>query len=147
MASLGSQLENLFEHVERSRAHVVVFDDLAADPVKVYRDLLQFVGLSDDGRTEFERKNENRDFRHGWAQSFVMNPPRPVAALLEAWQRTGRPRPRWVRALRRRLKRWNTARAQRVPLSEPMRARLRAELAPEIAKLERLLGRDLSHWR
>jgi hypothetical protein len=147
MCSLGSQLESLFAQAGRARVHVVVFDDLAADPVKVYRSLLEFLDLADDGRSAFERKNENRDFRHGWAQSWIMNPPRPVAALLEAWQRTGRQRPRWVRALRRRVKRWNTQRAQRPPLEPAMRERLRAEFAGEVELLGRLLARDLSHWR
>jgi hypothetical protein len=147
MCSLGTQLENLFEQVGRERVHVIVFDDLVQNPVKLYRDMLEFLELRYDGRTRFERKNEHRDFRHDWAQSWVMNPPRPVAALLEAWQRTGRSRPRWVRDARRRLKRWNTRRAKRAPLAAPMRERLRAELAGEVTRLEQLLGRDFSTWR
>jgi hypothetical protein len=52
-----------------------------------------------------------------------------------------------VRALRRRVKRWNTQRAQRPPLEPAMRERLRAEFAGEVEPLGRLLARDLSHWR
>lgn len=146
MASLGSQLERLTRQVGRERVHVVVFDDVAADPVKVYRALLEFLGLPDDGRTRFSRKNGNREFRHAWAQAWVTNPPRWVVAWLEARQRKGKPRPQWARDLRRRLKRWNTRRAKRTPLSPVMRERLRGELAGEIEKLSGLLGRDLSSW-
>ena len=146
MASLGSQLERLTRQVGRERVHVVVFDDVTADPVKVYRALLEFLGLPDDGRTRFSRKNGNREFRHAWAQTWVTNPPRWVVAWLEARQRKGKPRPEWTRELRRRLKRWNTRRAKRAPLSAAMRERLRGELAGEIEKLEGLLGRDLSSW-
>ncbi len=147
MASLGTQLGRLIDRVGRERIHVVVFDDVTADPVKAYRALLEFLGLPDDGRTHFSRKNTNREFRHAWAQAWVTNPPRWVMAWLEARQRKGKPPPEWAREMRRRLKRWNTRRAKRAPLSPAMRERLRGELAGEIERLEELLGRDLSHWR
>ncbi len=147
MASLGTQLARLIEQVGRKRIHVVVFDDVTTDPAKVYRALLEFLDLPDDGRTRFSRKNTNREFRHAWAQAWVTNPPRWVMAWLEARQRKGKPRPEWAREIRRRLKRWNTRRAKRAPLSPPVRERLRGELAGEIEKLEGLLGQDLSHWR
>ncbi|MBK7951492.1 MAG: sulfotransferase [Deltaproteobacteria bacterium] len=147
MASLGTQLARLIDQVGRARVHVVVFDDVAADPVKAYRALLEFLELPDDGRTRFSKKNENREFRHAWAQTWVMNPPRFVTAWLEARQRRGRNRPEWIRNLRRRLKRWNTQSTQREALSPAMRARLAAELEPEIEQLEALLGRDFSSWR
>ena len=143
---LGTQLERLIGQVGRERVHAVVFDDVAADPVKVYRALLEVLGLPDDGRTRFSRKNGNRKFRHAWVQTWVTNPPQWVVAWLEARQRKGKPRPQWVREMRRRLKRWNTRRAKRAPLSPAMRERLRGELAGEIEKLEGLLGRDLSSW-
>jgi len=147
MASLGSQLAHLIERVGRAKVHVVVFDDVAVDPVKAYRALLEFLELPDDGRTRFSKKNENREYRHAWAQTFVMNPPRPIAAWLEARQRRGKQRPEWIRRLRRRLKRWNTQSAQREALSASMRARLASELEPEIERLEALLGRDFPGWR
>ncbi|MEZ4334263.1 MAG: sulfotransferase [Myxococcota bacterium] len=147
MASLGTQLERLVERVGRERVHVVVFDDVASAPLAAYHALLSFLGLPDDGRTRFKRTNEHRTFRHAWAQAWVMNPPRVVMAWLEARQRRGRSRPEWLRSLRRRIKRWNTRRARRAPLSPAMRARLQVELADEIGRLESLLGRDLSPWR
>ncbi|MBY0399745.1 sulfotransferase, partial [Myxococcota bacterium] len=64
MASIGTQLGRLIERVGRGRVHVVVFDDVAVDPVKVYRGLLEFLELPDDGRIRFSKKNENRAFRH-----------------------------------------------------------------------------------
>jgi len=141
MAALGTQLEHLFEQVGRERVHVIGFDELAGDPASVYRRLLFFLDLPDDGRTRFARKNENRAFRQAWAQAFVANPPRWLAAWLEARQHAGRARPAWVRDLRRRIKRWNTRRVARAPLAADVRAMLERELADESSKLERLLGR------
>jgi hypothetical protein len=147
MARFGEQLDALFEQVERARVHVVVFDDLRADPGKVYREVLDFLALPDDGRSVLPVRNENREFRHAWAQPLVVNPPRPVATALEAWQRRGHRRPRWVRALRRRVKEWNTRKAARPAMAPALRARLRLEFAEDIEHLGALLGRDLSHWR
>lgn len=147
MASLGSQLERLVARVGRARVHVVLFDDVATAPLPAYRALLAFLDLPDDGRTRFRRTNEHREFRHAWAQPWVMNPPRFVMTWLEARQRRGKPRPEWVRTLRRRLKRWNTRKSRRTPLSPSMHERLQRELDDEIGRLERLLARDLGHWR
>lgn len=147
MACLGTQLEKLIELAGRERIHVVVQDDVAADRPAAYHAMLRFLALPDDGRTRFPRKNSNREFRHAWAQPWITNPPRPIAAWLESRQRAGRKRPEWVRSLRRRLKRWNTRRATRTPLPTAFRRTLQAEFAPEIEKLEKLLQRDLSSWR
>lgn len=146
MASFGAQLARLYEQVDRDRVHVVLFDDVLADSARVYLELLEFLDLPDDGRRRFARRNENREFRHAWLQTWLMNPPRWVIAWLEARQRKGKPRPLWVRELRRRLKRWNTVGETRTPLRPSMSALLARELAGEVELLESLLGRDLRHW-
>lgn len=146
-ASLGAQLDRLLKQAGRERVHVVVADDIASDRVKVYRELLDFLGLPDDGRTRLRGRNGHREFRHAWAQALVANPPRFVAHWLEGRQRAGKTRPEWVRDLRRRFKRWNTRRVRRPSIAPETRALLRGELAGEIDRLEVLLGRDLSSWR
>lgn len=146
MASLGTQLSRLYEQVDRDQVHVVLFDDVLADSARVYLELLEFLHLPDDGRRRFARRNENREFRHALLQTWLMNPPRWVIAWLEARQRKGKPRPLWVRELRRRIKRWNTVGETRTPLRPDLSTLLAGELAGEVALLERLLGRDLRHW-
>src|SRR5215468_1961668 len=66
---LAAPVEAFLVALGRERCHVVVFDDLAADPRKVYVALLEFLGLADDGRTAFARKNENRDVARPWLQT------------------------------------------------------------------------------
>lgn len=147
MASLGHQLARLIDEVGRERVHVVVFDDLVADAGKTYLDLLAFLELPDDGRRRFRPRNENRRYRSALIQRWLMNPPAWVVAWLEARQRKGKPRPEWLRSLRRQLKQWNTLPEPRTPLSPTMFETLRGELEGEICALEARLGRDLSHWR
>lgn len=146
MASLGSQLERLFAEVGRERVHVVLFDDLVADAAKTYLELLAFLELPDDGRRRFRPRNESRRHRFDWLQIALTNPPRPVAAWLAARERQGKPRPEWVRALRRQIKRWNTIAEPRPTLPPEMFGVLHRAFACEVRQLEALLGRDLSHW-
>lgn len=145
--SLGAQVERFLAAAGRERCHVVVYDDLAADPREVYVRLLEFLGLDDDGRTRFARKNEHRSHRSARVQAWLMNPPAPVAALLAAWERRGLGRPRLVRALRRRLKKRNTRKERRPPLAPALRAELRAAFAQDVERLAAAIGRDLSAWR
>jgi hypothetical protein len=144
--SLGAQVEAFFAVAGRQRCHVVVFDDLASNPRKVYCDLLEFIGLRDDGRTEFERKNEHREFDRLWLQRLMMNPPPPFGFLVMSLQRRGIAR-RWVSQLRRAIKNRNTRRATRPPLDPALRETLRAAFADDIERLGAVIGRDLSHWR
>ncbi|HSJ97135.1 MAG TPA: sulfotransferase [Myxococcota bacterium] len=147
VCSLGEQVERFLAAAGAERCHVVVYDDLAGDPRKVYLGLLQFLGLDDDGRTRFRRKNENRSFERAWLQALVMNPPPPLARLLAAWEVRGLGRPRIVRALRRRLKKRNTRRRERAPLPPALRAMLREGFAADVQRLGAAIGRDLSDWR
>jgi len=141
IGSLGSRLRELFARVGRERCFVVLFDDLIAEPLGVYRRLLEFLGVEDDGRTSFRHKNANREFRWRWLQPFVMNPPRPLAALA-----TYRHLPA-VRAVRRRIKRFNTRRVARPPVDPGMHKTLQEAFHDEVELLSRLLDRDLGHWR
>lgn len=145
--SLGVHVETFLGTVGRERCHVVVFDDLATSPRDVYLALLGFVGVADDGRTSFERKNENREVRRDWLQRLAMNPPRPLALGFEALQRRGFGIPRPVRALRKRIKRSSTRKAGRMPLDPALREELREAFAGDVRRLGEAIGRDLTHWR
>ena len=145
--SVGEQLERLIAGVGRERCFVAVFDDLVANPGKVYRDLLESIGLDNDGRTAFKPKNANREFERAWMQAYLLNPPRPIAWLLDFWEGRGWGVPGVYRSFRRWVKRRNTRRVARSPLSDPMRETLRTAFASDVQRLSDLLGRDLSHWR
>jgi hypothetical protein len=143
----SAHLERLFEVAGRERCLVLLFDDLAADPIGVYRDVLAFAGLDDDGRMTMPRHRSNRSFRYGWLQPWLVNPPAPITRLLGSHAGSGYAYLHaWTRPLRRRLKRINAMRMDRPPLDDTTRHMLRDFYATDVAKLADLLGRDLSHW-
>jgi hypothetical protein len=144
---LGRQVRQLIEVAGRERCFFILFDDLRADAIGVYRTLLDFAGLPDDGRTEIRHKNENRAYRRAWLQPLVMNPPATIARLAGLFSDTGNTRLRaLVRPLRRRLKKANTERVARSALSPELRRELSDFFREDVGELGRLLRRDLSGW-
>lgn len=144
---LGRQVRELIEVAGRERCFFILFDDFQADAIGVYRALLAFAGLPDDGRAEIRRKNENRTYRRAWLQPFVMNPPAPIARLAGLFTDTGNTRLRaLVRPLRRRLKKANTERASRPTLAPELRGELSDFFREDVEELGGLLRRDLSSW-
>lgn len=144
---LGRHLRRLIEVTGRERCFPILFDDFGADPLGMYRRLLAFAGLPDDGRTELRRKNERRTYRHAWLQPLVMNPPDPIARLAGLLSETGHARLRaLVRPLRRKLKKINMRPAARAALPIELRRELSDYFRQDVAELGRLLRRDLSGW-
>ncbi len=140
---LGHHIERLFQAAGPERCHVVVFDDFVANPGEVYRGLLKFIGVDDDGRREFEAKRSNAGFKSRWLQQFAMNPPPWAFRLIDVSNAATLKR---LKGLRKRVKRLNKAPMKRSPMPDEMRATLRAYYGEDVAKLSNLLGRDLTHW-
>jgi len=140
--ALGDQLERVFAHTENRLA--IVFDDLARDPRSVYLRTLGFLGLADDGRTDFPRINQNRNLRSVRLAATHRSVPRLLGPLYAP-----------ARTLARRVgfspsaivNRFNIREGERRGIDPAFAAELRAVFAPQVEKIERLTGRDLSHWK
>ena len=61
VAQLGAQIERLFAIAGRDRSHVIVFDDLAADTLGVYRRALEFLHVDYDGQDAFRAEVRKPD--------------------------------------------------------------------------------------
>jgi len=140
--SLGEQLERLFSIVPRHRVLVLVLDDIREDPRREYLKALAFLGLSDDGRTEFPRVNPAKEPRY-----LVLN--RLMRIGGESWRFVKRslriPSHIGVGVLQP-LYRMNARIVPRPPLPDALFQELCAFFRPEIEKLCKLLERDFSYW-
>mgnify|MGYP001816543308 FL=1 len=143
VASLGSHVERLFETAGRERCHVVVFDDFIKDSRRVYEQLLEFIGVDDDGRREFKSKRGNAVYKSHLLQQFVMNPPSWAYRLIQISNAKTFSR---LKGLRKRIKKFNKATEKEQALSDSMRATLRSYYRADVEKLSHLLGRDLMYW-
>jgi len=70
----------------------------------------------------------------------------PKGALARLRKRATRAAGHRVKRLHKRLVRWNSLDLRPRPLAPELREEMRRTFAPEIRKLEDLLGRDLGHW-
>jgi hypothetical protein len=141
----GTQAQRLLSVFPRAQVKLILFDDFAESPQRVYDDVIQFLGIPHDGRSEFPRINENKRARLDWLKQFYRKPP-PVLrdAIRGLKQMMG---DAGLSAVKRRMVGLNTAKERRPPMAPELRAELLATFRDEIALLARLLDRDLSHWR
>jgi hypothetical protein len=134
--SLGEQVERLYARVSRDRVYVLLLEDLKKDPRQAYIDVLAFLGVSDDGRVDFEAHNVAkrmasriifRGVRVMGRVKRVLGVRRGLGVLKALNQFNMRVQP-WAR------------------LSPAMTGELTAYFRDDVEKLAALIERDLSHW-
>ena len=140
----GTQTQRLLATFPAPQVKLVLYDDFAASPQRVYDEVIEFLSIPHDNRTEFPRINDNKRARVAWLGNFVRKPP-PV---LRDGYRTVKNAVggKGIDAIKRAIVGRNTMQEQRMPLSAEFRAELVAAFRDEVALLSRLLNRDLSHW-
>lgn len=140
----GTQAERLLSVFPREQVKLILFDDFAASPERVYDDVIAFLGIPHDNRTEFPRINENKSARVGWLRTFYRKPPRGLrTAVRQLKQALGAES---IAAVKKRIVDLNTVKGSRPPLSPALRAELVDTFRDEVTLLSRIMGRDLSHW-
>ena len=137
----ADQLRHWFEVFGRQRMHIIVFDDLIAEPREVYRKTLEFLGVDPSYEVDLSVYNPNRRARSGAIQRLIFAPPRPLRALFGKLRSLS-----FAHRLRDRLVSANSRKAARAEMDPQLRRSLTAEFAPQVAELGALIGRDLSAW-
>lgn len=133
---VGEQISRLLEVFPREQVHILLHEDFLADPRKSWLELLDFLDLTDDLRRGFPTANPSIHYRSGGAQNLINS-------LRRARNRLGIPGG-W--GLNSWLVRVNRTRRKKPALSPAFRAELTAWFTPDVARLESVLDRDLSHW-
>ncbi len=126
-ARAADKVERYFAAFGRERVRIVLFEDFRRDNARVYREVLEFLGIDPGFVPE-------------------LNPARAAARIQEmAIRQLRRTDPRVRRKIGREGLRQHAS-PEREPLSPELKARLREIFRPDVAALSELLGRDLSHW-
>lgn len=141
---LGEAVERLLDLVPRESVHVVLFEDLAADPDVVWAQLIGFLGLSADYRPAFDVRNaSNKTYRSALLRRVTHRPPAvldPPIRWLRQWSRTtSNPVAAKIKA-----RMWRSER--RPEVDSAIRAEVADFLAEDTKRLGDILRIDLSHW-
>ena len=136
--AIGTQLQRVVDRVPPERLHIAFFDDLKTDSRTVYLETLRFLGLPDDGRTDFPVQNAAKTTRSPAVTRLLGRARTLKRALGLKRTRTGLLRP---------LAQWNIKERQREPLPRSLRREVLDVFLDEIEQVEALTRRDLSGWR
>jgi hypothetical protein len=141
--SLGQHVQRLLDCFPACQIQFFFFEDLAANPGRIYREALEFIGARDDGNQDFHEINRARQLRSAWLAERLRRIPQPLLArAAAAKQRLGLA----GLSLTGWLTRLNTRDADPGGLDPAMRAELIERFREDIALLSGLTGRDLDHW-
>lgn len=143
VAQFGTQTQRLLSTFPRSQVKLILYDDFAAGPQRIYDEVIEFLEVPHDGRTEFPRVNESKRARLDWLRKFSRKPP---PALRNVFRSLKGAVGEEVGTIKEKIVALNTIRGSRPPLSPQLRAELVETFRDEVALLSRLLNRDLSHW-
>jgi hypothetical protein len=137
ICSLGAQLNRLRSVVPREQVLVVLLDDIREDARREYLKVLGFLGIPDDGRTQFPVYNDGRVNR--WPRlarwAFMAG---AIKSRLGGFK-SGL-------GLLGRFEKYNQTSQSRTAISEELAALLAAHFSDDIYLLEQFLSRDLSKW-
>ena len=138
VCSLGAQVTRLLEAVPRSQVHFILNEDMRASPRSVYQETLNFLNITDDGRSDFENLNARSTPRFAIVSQVIAR-----ASLLrrKVWQRR---MPLGLGALAAKLNTPSTAPA--LSIDPDFRALLIDHFARDVEVLAGLTGKNLTGW-
>jgi hypothetical protein len=134
------QLTPWFDAFDRSRIHLVLFDDLQAQPLDVFRAVCRYLGIADDFVPDMTVRNRGGVMKNATLgrlmEEIKRSPVRKAASRIV---------PNQVRSAMAEARDRNLVKPP--PMPEDLELRLKAYYQDDILRLEDLLQRDLSSWR
>jgi hypothetical protein len=137
VARYSVQVERYLDTFDRDRIHVVIFEELRADPAHAYAGVLRFLGVDDAVKPALGVVNASVSRRSARLRQLMLSPSvvRLGRAVIPVRYRS-RVGP-MVDSLTSRE-------APRAPLDPTVRAQLKAELRPDVLRLGPLIGVDVA---
>lgn len=147
VASMGKHIEKLFNHTSPKQRHIVVFDDFKLNPADCYRQILDFLNLSHDGRAEFPPIYQAFKYRSPRVIGFLRKPPRHLQHLSNKVKKLRGGRSLgifgWLFVqLEPRLRKIETLET----ITPELQRNLSLVFREDIERLSDILERDFSNW-
>jgi hypothetical protein len=142
LGSYAEQVQRFLDVFGREAVHVLLYDDFRADTARAFRETCAFLAVDPDVEVSFAVVNANKEPRIRWLRDLTWRKPEPLRRLALLAVPNAALRVRMARTIRK----LNRREAQRSALDPALRAQLTKEFAPDVERLEALLGRDLRAW-
>lgn len=153
IALLGEQIERLFQTFPKNQIMIIFFDDFKKDTKKVYDEVLSFLGLESDNRTEFPVINDNKEIKNNFYRKIFRavridyKATNPInAALYKVFPHFKHAFDIEALGLTKYIYRKIGRQSKRKELSREFRIKLVEAFRQDIELLSKLTNRDLSHW-
>ncbi len=143
MGMLGQHVERLLDVFPREQIHIALFDDFRKTPRQVYENVLKFLDVPSDNRTDFPVINPRKRHKRRSVANVTEQPP---SALRWAARWAKRIVPVKEFGLLDWIRRRNVSGYEPKPLRAEFKRELRAAFEEDTRRLANLIGRDLSHW-
>ena len=144
LASFGEQLQRTYSHFPAQQVKVIFYENLRRDPGAVYAEVLNFLDVPHDGRTDFPIVNAIKRHRIDFLGRVLHNMPVTLTQSARAVKASLGLKTLGVGRLARKV----DADARRpAAIPENIRQTIISELRPDIDLLEELTGSNLSNWK
>lgn len=146
IVSVGTQLERVLSVVADSSVLICFHDDFKNDPRAFWGEIMSFLQIEDAERTDYPTVGGAHYNRFQRLAFFYQQPPHAIAPVIYKIKKFFRNNV-FGRTVWGALRGVIISTGERVPLDADFKNYLRGELEPEVEKIERITGRDLSHWK
>lgn len=131
---IAQQISRYLKLFPREQIKIILFDDFKNDTKKTYKEVLQFLGISEDFTPSLIDHNPNTKMRYQFLARMLQDPKHPVTFTVKKVF----PRKIWKKGKAVGLK-LNTRVTEREPISPRTKRHLREKARPKVKELEQLL--------
>ena len=142
----GKQLKRLYKLVPPNRLLVIIYDDFKKNPGAVYKKTLEFLGLSQDNRTNFPVINPNAVLRSKALTRFLRSGfwNYPFIGFLSGKIKKAFNINHWP--FMKKLHEVSRKNRKRGPMKNELRKKLADYFKEDVKELSELIYRDLTYW-
>ena len=156
VAKYGEQIERLFNIFPREQIKIILYDDFKKSTKTVYEDVLAFLEVPSDGKTEFPVVNPNTMLRSRIAWVLFFRNVQLCITYVTKFKKKMFKKifknenyitiPIVLQKILPRIIALNTKNETRKPLPSSFQSELENEFKDDIEKLSLLINKDLSNW-
>lgn len=139
---IGRQIEHWLNFFPKSQFLFLLQENLKSNPREVYLQILNFIGVQDDGKKNFEIVNTNKTLRSRLLYNFLRMPPKKFPQLWLILRKLP-----FIRETGKFIIEMNKQKKERLPLEAEFKSELRNYFLEDIARIEKAAGYKLSHWK